>query len=107
MNMLEWVINQFYAIGSDFFYKKFVKDTIKAGDVNRAVLGEILQDNSKTVYGCLYEFEGIRTSLDYKRIVPLTSYPDYENYIEEIAAGLENVLTSKIRILTEDRFNSR
>ncbi|MBU3161072.1 GH3 auxin-responsive promoter family protein [Clostridium frigoris] len=94
MNILEWVINQFYAIGSDFFYKKFVKDTIKAGDINRGVLQEILQGNSKTVYGLLYEFEGIRTSVDYKRIVPLTSYPDYENYIEEIAAGLENVLTS-------------
>ena len=94
MNILEWVINRFYAIGSDFFYKKFVKDTIKAGDINRAVLDEILQDNSKTIYGLLYNFKGIRTSLDYKRIVPLTSYFDYESYIDEIAAGLENVLTS-------------
>lgn len=94
MNVLEWVINRFYAMGSDFFYNKFVKDTIKAGDVNRAVLTEILQDNSKTEYGYLYEFEGIRNSLDYKQIVPLTSYCDYENYIDEIAAGLENVLTS-------------
>ena len=59
MNILEWVINRFYAIGSDFFYKKFVKDTIKAGDINRSVLDEILQDNSKTIYGCLYDFKDI------------------------------------------------
>jgi len=88
------VINRFYALVSDFFYKKFVKDTIKAGNVNRAVLNKILQDNSDTAYGCLYKFEGIQNSLNYKRIVPLTSYSDYENYIEEIAEGLENVLTS-------------
>lgn len=94
MNILKWVINRFYAMGSDFFYKKFVKDTIKVGDVNRIVLNEILQDNSKTVYGYLYKFEDIRNSVDYKHIVPLTSYCDYENYIDEIAVGLENVLTS-------------
>ncbi|WP_291635948.1 GH3 auxin-responsive promoter family protein, partial [Clostridium sp.] len=94
MNILDWVINRSYAMCSDFFYNKFVKDTIKAGDVNRAILNEILKNNSKTVYGRLYEFEVIRRSSDYKRVVPLTSYSDYENYIDEIAAGLENVLTS-------------
>jgi len=94
MNILEWVINQFYAMGSDFFYKKFIKDTINAGDVNRAVLNEILQGNSKTVYGELYNFEAIRNSVEYKHVVPLTSYSDYENCIEEIAAGHENILTS-------------
>ena len=94
MTMLEWVINRSYALGADFFYKKFVKDTVKAGDVNRAVLTEILQGNSETVYGSLYQFDGIRNPADYKRVVPLTSYCDYENYVEEIAAGRENVLTS-------------
>ena len=94
MNMLEWVINRSYALGADFFYKKFVKDTVKAGDVNRSVLTEILQSNSQSVYGCLYKFEDIRDVADYKRVVPLTSYSDYENYVEEIAAGQENVLTA-------------
>jgi len=69
MNMLEWVINRSYALGADFFYKKFVKDTVKAGDVNRSVLTEILIGNSKTVYGCLYKFEDIRDVADYKRLV--------------------------------------
>jgi len=94
MNILEWVINQSYALGADFFYKKFVKDTVNAGGVNRAALNEILQGNSETVYGCLYKFDRIQNSADYKRVVPLTSYADYENYVEEIAAGHENVLTS-------------
>ena len=94
MNILEWVINQSYAMGSDLSYKKFIKDTIKAGEVNRDVLKEILQGNSKTVYGELYNFEGIQNSADYKNVVPLTSYPDYESCIEEIAAGNENILTS-------------
>lgn len=94
MNMLEWVINRFYALSADFFYKKFVQDTVKAGDVNRAVLNEILQGNSETVYGSLYQFGIIRSTADYKLVVPLTSYSDYENYVEEIAAGHENVLTT-------------
>ncbi|KGP75405.1 GH3 auxin-responsive promoter-binding protein [Desulfosporosinus sp. Tol-M] len=92
--MLEWAINQCYALGADFIYKKFIKDTVQAGDVNRAVLAEILQSNSETVYGSLYQFDGIQSSADYKRVVPLTSYSDYENYVEKIAAGHENVLTS-------------
>jgi hypothetical protein len=38
--MLGWVINQFYALGADFIYKKFIIDTVKEGDANRAVLNE-------------------------------------------------------------------
>ncbi|MGI6712515.1 MAG: GH3 auxin-responsive promoter family protein [Bacillota bacterium] len=94
MKILEWVVNRSYALGADLYYKKFVKDTIKAGDVNREVLKEILLKNAKTVYGHLYHFEGIKNTEDYKRTVPLTSYSDYECYIEEIAAGQENVLTT-------------
>lgn len=94
MDMLEWVINRSYALGADFFYKKFVKDTVKAGDVNRAVLTEILKGNAETVYGGSYQFDTLRNSADYKRVVPLTSYSNYENYIEEIASGHENVLTA-------------
>ena len=94
MNVLEWVINRSYSLGADIYYKKFVKDTAKAGEVNREVLKEILQKNIKTVYGQSYHFEGIRNPKDYKRAVPLTTYSDYESYIEAIAAGQENVLTT-------------
>ena len=94
MELLEWVINRSYALGADFFYKKFVKDTVQAGDVNRAVLTEILRANAETVYGSLYQFDTLQNPADYKRVVPLTSYSNYENYVEEIATGHENVLTA-------------
>ncbi|MEN6350343.1 MAG: GH3 auxin-responsive promoter family protein [Syntrophomonas sp.] len=94
MNVLEWVINRSYALGADHYFKKFIRDTVQAGDVNRQVLKEILQGNEETVYGHLYHFDQIRNSNDYKSEVPLTSYSDYERYIEAIAAGQENVLTT-------------
>lgn len=93
MDIMEWLINHTYAWGSDFFYKKFVKDSKKAGKVNRTVLQHILEENKDTIYGQLYHFDQIRNEPDYKQRVPLTYYPDYEKYVEEIAAGQENVLT--------------
>lgn len=94
MSTTERMVNYGYALSANFYYRKFVKDTLSAGAVNREVLKEILQNNAITTYGKLYHFNDICNFGDYKRMVPLTGYSDYEPYIEEIAAGLENVLTA-------------
>lgn len=94
MSMLERLVKYTYSKGADLYYKRFIKDTFNAGDVNRRVLKEILTGNSETSYGSLYNFADIQDTDDYRGKVPLTNYSDYTGYIDEIAAGAENILTS-------------
>lgn len=86
-------VNGLYGLGADHFYRKFLKDTRKAGQVNREVLQDILKINSNTVYGELNHFAELTPDL-FRKHVPLSSYSDYEKYIDEIAAGSEGVLTA-------------
>ncbi|MDP4160957.1 MAG: GH3 auxin-responsive promoter family protein, partial [Bacillota bacterium] len=93
MKFLQTLINLIYGFSADKFYRKFDKDTKNAEKINKQVLQEILRLNAATAYGQIYQFYGLRPE-DYKKQVPLTYYQDYEGFIDEIAAGKENVLTS-------------
>lgn len=95
MKFFQQVVNSIYALGADHFYRSFVKDTQRAGEVNREILKEILTLNSGTIYGQTHSFGEIKNSKDYQKRVPLTEYVDYESFVEEIASGKENVLTSE------------
>ena len=54
----------------------------------------MMRENSQTEYGRAKNFKNIRTLDDFKRYIPLTSYADYTEYIERIAAGERNILTA-------------
>lgn len=94
MSFLEQGLNAVYAFAADHFYHKFVKETKNANKVNQEILKEILRKNTKTEFGQKYNFSEIHNSADYRKAVPLTKFPAYESYVEEIAAGKEEVLTS-------------
>ncbi|WP_066633530.1 GH3 auxin-responsive promoter family protein [Desulfolucanica intricata] len=76
------------------YRRKFEKDTLHAGSVNEAVLKEILKLNVDSEYGRKYQFSSIISPADYKEKVPLTTYEDYRPYIERMANGEKNILTS-------------
>lgn len=94
MGIVQRAVNWTYACVADSSYKKFRKDTLRAGAVNREALREILKGNSETVYGQLHRFSELHQISEFKQEVPLTSFADYEPYIDEIAAGKEQVLTT-------------
>ena len=54
----------------------------------------MMRENSLTEYGQAHNFKNIRTLDDFKRYIPLTTYADYTDYIERIAAGERNILTA-------------
>ena len=93
MKFVQSLINYIYGFSADTSFRKFDKDTRNAGEVNKQVLQEILRLNASTAYGQIYQFSKLRAE-DYKKQVPLTSYQDYEGFIDEIAAGKENILTA-------------
>ncbi len=94
MGIMQRAVNWIYALAADASYKKFRNDTLRAGEMNRETLQEILKGNSETVYGQLHRFSELHDTGKFKREVPLTAYADYEPYIDEIAAGKEKVLTA-------------
>ena len=63
--------------------------------VNRELLSTLLSDNSGTEYGRRYRFSEIKDADDYRKMVPLTTYEDYETYIDRMTEnGEKNLLTA-------------
>lgn len=54
----------------------------------------LMRENARTQYGRQHDFKNIRSIDDFKRHIPLTAYDDYSDYIECIANGEKNVLTT-------------
>lgn len=54
----------------------------------------MMRENAKTDFGRKYGFENIRNLDDFRRYVPLTTYDEYSDYIERIANGEKNILTT-------------
>lgn len=53
-----------------------------------------MKKNSNTVIGDIYDFRNINSVEDFKEKFPITDYGYYENYIERMARGERNILTS-------------
>ncbi len=94
MAMLQKILGFAMTTAAGSFRRKFEEDTLQAAEVNKSVLKEVLQSNSDSEYGRKYQFSSIISPEDYKEKVPLTTYDDYRSYIERMANGEKNILTS-------------
>ena len=75
--------------------RKFDDSTIHASSNNKELLKKLLNDNKETEYGKKYNFASIRNISDYQQQVPLTTYDDYETYIDRMTEhGERNLLTA-------------
>lgn len=73
----------------------FNKDTEKSCKVNGKVLLKILKINSATEIGIKYNFKSIKCIKDFRENFPITNYDFYEEYVEKMAQGRENILVSE------------
>lgn len=92
--MICWIINTILCA----LYRKEYKRYMNCSDVKQAQeekLREILLKNKNTLYGKKYGFENIKNAEEYKNKVPLTTYEDYADYIEQIKKGEKNILTAE------------
>ncbi len=81
-------------------YRKFVG----CHDIKRVqteYLTNILRKNSNTEYGKKYGFSEIKNYNEFAEKVPLSSYEDYEPFIQKIADGEKRILTCEDVILFE------
>lgn len=77
------------------YKKSFEKDLEYAAQKNEQLLMEIIKKNIGTEYGKKYSFQSIDSPQKFKKTVPLTQYEDYKEYIDRMAKGEENILTSE------------
>lgn len=67
----------------------------QAAAVQACLLSEIMRRNRDTVYGRKYGFGEIETAAEFQKRVPLSVYGDYEDYILQMIAGEEKILTEE------------
>ncbi len=73
----------------------FNKDTERSYKVNGKTLLKILRRNCKSKIGVKYNFKDIKCIEEFQEAFPITSYEFYEEYIEEMMKGNENILFSE------------
>ncbi len=73
--------------------KHFVSGVSSACDTNDANLIRILRDNEGTEFGRRFGFDGISSADEFSKAVPLSGYADFEEYIQRIYSGEDNILT--------------
>jgi hypothetical protein len=75
--------------------RNFNKDTSDAFNINTNVLMNIINKNKDTEFGRMHGFSDIHNAADYKRMVPLSTYEDFERYILRMCRGEKNVLVAE------------
>ena len=74
---------------------EFDQSTESAAKVNTQLLMTLINDSKDTEYGKKYGFSDIHDADAYREKVPLTTYSDYEGYIDRMTHGNEaNLITS-------------
>ena len=69
--------------------------SLRAREISRETLMRLIRENGDTEYGRKYGFSGIRSYEDYAGKVPLSTYEDYEPYIEQmLCCGRKNLITA-------------
>ena len=70
-------------------FQKVLEDPMRN---NEEFLLKLLNDNKDTEYGKKYHFDEIHSIEEYQKRVPVTTYADYEEYIERMTEGCEENL---------------
>ncbi|KNY26150.1 GH3 auxin-responsive promoter family protein [Pseudobacteroides cellulosolvens] len=95
MKLLSKVMLYTFSKVAKRYKNAFEKDLEYADQRNNQLLMDIIRKNIGTVYGKKYGFQSIDSPQKFKDSVPLTVYDDYKCYIERMAEGKDNILTSE------------
>src|SRR5947209_7004149 len=82
-----------YSFGMSRRWKRATRDV---SGTQAAVLKRILSENAGSEFGREHHFAGMNSVEKYQRAVPLRSYEEFQPYIERIADGQPQVLTTQL-----------
>lgn len=99
MNILAKTVNSIlFHTGSflgSFFSKDYLNKARNGKRNSEKTLLKIVRKNRNTVYGKKYGFSEITSIEDFRKNVPLSTYEDYKEYIEQMRLhGTQNLITS-------------
>ena len=81
--------------------RAFKRATRDVAETQSKLLMQLLGQNTQSEFGRRWGFDAMRCVEDYRTVVPLSTYEDYQKDIERIAEGVPEVLTSDPVILLE------
>ena len=74
----------------------------RAIKMQETCIKRLMRKNKSTVYGKLNNFKDVKSIEDYQRIVPLSTYADYDEYVWRMANGEKGLITNMfVRRFTE------
>ncbi len=86
---------QKYISGGQLALDRMERDSLRGNAVMQELLMELIRKNENTEYGRKYDFRNIHSYADYAAKVPLSTFEDYEPYIERmLCRNHRNLLTS-------------
>lgn len=79
-----------------FIYSK------RANKMQETCVKRLMRKNKTTEYGRLHNFKDVKSIEDYQKIVPLSVYADYDDYVWRMANGEKGLITNMyVRRFTE------
>ena len=79
-----------------FIYSK------RANKMQETCVKRLMRKNKTTEYGKLHNFKDVKSIKDYQKIVPLSVYADYDDYVWRMADGEKGLITNMyVRRFTE------
>ena len=79
-----------------FIYSK------RANKMQETCIKRLMRKNKTTEYGKLHNFKDVKSIEDYQKIVPLSVYADYDDYVWRMADGEKGLITNMyVRRFTE------
>ena len=64
-------------------------------ETQEKILMQIMDENKDTEYGKKIGFKDVHSIEDFQRIVPLSTYDTYDNYVERMLDGEENLMMAR------------
>ena len=100
--MLDWFLSGWGAfVGVCEHIKLFIYSK-RANKMQETCVKRLMRKNKTTVYGKLHNFKDVKSIEDYQKIVPLSVYDDYDDYVWRMANGEKGLITNMyVRRFTE------
>lgn len=74
----------------------------RANKMQETCVKRLMRKNKTTEYGKLHNFKNVKSIEDYQKIVPLSVYADYDDYVWRMADGEKGLITNMyVRRFTE------
>lgn len=67
----------------------------KANKKQEKLLLKLMRDNESTIYGMKNNFDKVKSVEDYQNNVPLSTYADYEEYVQRMTEGVKRLITNR------------